>query len=354
MKKIKLAIITTCIFSLSINNINSQSVSYKVIEDNPYHHNLDVSFLPFYTDFAPNNNLSLGYGINAAAQYKKLGTVRLSLLRPYTKGTDNGYHAGTVGIFDMPTVNKLNKFLHLELGATYNLSERTKTKSKKVVLSSYTSNSGRTQTTTTKYLMVPATVRKIIGIRGGIYNYHTVITARDHGDIDGDLGIGTKGVISTDGTRFGGAALLNPIGTPADPFFNTESATNLRVLGLYGGISTSSYHRIMIETDGYGIKGGTSFVNFFADAMIAPPRIDDFEGADGKKHDVHGKGSQGFKTRPFGARVGYEYMMAKKKIGYYTKTELGFKPGMASSKFYVSLSFGICFVTRVKQLASAE
>lgn len=351
MKKIKAIIITAFIFSLSINSVNSQSVSYKVIEDNPNSYNLDVSFLPFYVDMAgSDNNLSLGYGLNASAQYKKMGTVRFYLQRPYTAGTDMGYHSGTVGIFPSPTVNKLHKYLHLELGGTFHLSERTKTKSRKVVLSSYTSG----RTTTTKYLMVPATVRKIIGARGGIYNYHTVITARQNGDIDGDLGIDTKGVISTDGTRFGGAARLNPVGTPSDPFFNTESATNMRVLGVYGGISSSSYHKILIDTDGYGKKGGSRYVNFFADAMIAPPRIDDFEGADGKKYDVSGKGAQGFKTRPFGARIGYEYLMAKNKIGYYTKTEAGFKPGMANSKFYISLSFGICFITKVKQLASTE
>ncbi|MGB3946487.1 MAG: hypothetical protein WBM13_00765 [Bacteroidia bacterium] len=351
MKKIKATIIYTFILSLSINKVNSQSVSYKVLEDNPNSYNLDVSFLPFYVDMAgADNNLSLGYGLNASAQYKKLGAARFYLQRPYSAGTDMGYHFGTVGIFPMPTVNKLRKYLHLELGGTYHLSERTKTKDRKVVLSS--SKSGRTTTTT--YIMVPTTVRKVIGVRGGLYNYHTVITARQNGSIDGDLGIDAKGVISTDGTRFGGAARLNPVGVPEDPFYNTESATNMKVLGVYGGISTASYHKILIDADGYGTKGGSRYFNLFADAMIAPPRIDDFEGADGKKYDVSGKGAQGFKTRPFGARVGYEYLMAKNKLGIFTKTEVGFKPGMANSKFYISLSFGVCFITKVKQLAATE
>lgn len=347
MHIIKTTIFTAFSFLFFSKNMNSQSVNYKVSEDAPYYHNLEVSLMPFYTDFAPKNNLSLGYGVNASLIYKKLATMHLYLERPYTAGTDWGYHFATVGIFSSPTVNIIKKFLHLELGGTYHLSERTKTKNRKVVLSSHSGY----KTTTTTYIMVPATVRKIIGVRGGIYNYHTAITARDNGDIDGDLGIDAKGVISTDGTRFGGAARLNPSPMPADPFFNTESATNMKVLGVYGGISSSSYHHLMIDTDGYGKKGGSRYLNFYADAMIAPVRIDDFVGIDGKKYDVSGKGAQGFKTRPFGARLGYEYWMANKKVGYYAKTEIGFKPGLANSKFYVSLGFGISIVGKIQKLA---
>lgn len=343
MKILKITIFTVIAFSISINNVNSQSVNYKVIEDDPYYHNLDVSLMPFYTDFAPNNNLSLGYGLNASAQYKKLGTARLYIQRPYSDGTDWNYHFGTVGIFSSPTVNKLKKYLHIELGGTYNLSENTKIKNKKVVLSSYTSG----RTTTTSYIMVPATVRRVTGVRGGLYNYHTAITARQNGTEN-------EGVISTDGSRFGGAARLNPVGVAKDTFFNTESATNMKVLGIYGGLSFTSYHRIMINSDGYGTKGGSRYTNIFLDAMIAPVRIDDFEGGKGEKYDVSGKGALGFKARHWGARIGYEYLMTKNKLGYYARTEMGFKPGLASSKFYVSLGFGICFITKIQKLASAE
>ncbi|MES2286151.1 MAG: hypothetical protein V4547_10720 [Bacteroidota bacterium] len=349
MKILKTTIVTAFFFSLSIGTINSQSVNYKILEDNPYDHNLDVAFMPFYVDMASkSNNLSLGYGLNATQVYKKLATFRLYALKPYAPTFDWGYHFGTVGIFDSPTINKLKKFLHLELGGTYHLSERTVNKNRKVVLSSHSGY----KTTTTTYITVPATVRKIFGVRGGIYNYHTAITARQNGDIDGDLGIDAKGVISTDGTRFGGAALLNDGGSTTDPFYNTESATNMKVLGAYGGISSTSYYKIFIDTDGYGKKGGFKSMNFFADAMFAPVRIDDFVGTDGKKYDVSGKGAQGFKTRPFGARLGLEYSMGKNKIGYYARMEAGFKPGLANSKFYVSLGFGICFLSKIQKLAS--
>ncbi|MES2139358.1 MAG: hypothetical protein V4511_06595 [Bacteroidota bacterium] len=349
MKILKTTIVTAFFFSLSISTINGQSLNYKVLEDNPYDHNLDVTFLPFYVDMASKeNNLSLGYGLNAKLIYKKLATFRLYALKPYAPVFDWGYHFGSGGGFDSPTVNKLKKFLHIELGGTYHLSERTKIKNRNVVLSEHSGY----KTTTTTYISVPATVRKIFGVRAGIYNYHTAINARHNGDVDGDLHIDAKGVISTDGTRFGGAALLNDGGSTTDPFYNTNSATNMKVLGVYGGISSSSYYKIMVDTDGYGKKGGFKSTNFFADAMFAPVRIDDFVGADGKKYDVSGKGAQGFKTRPFGARLGLEYTMGKKKVGYYARMEAGFKPGLANSKFYVSLGFGISFVGKVQKLAS--
>ncbi|MES2590858.1 MAG: hypothetical protein V4608_03150 [Bacteroidota bacterium] len=346
MRILKISIFTLLLTSLFLKKASSQSVNYKILEDNPYQNNLSVSLMPFYTDFAPNNNLSLGYGIDASLIYKKLATAHFYMERPYTDGTDWGYHFGTVGIFPSPTVNKLRNFLHLELGAAYHLSDRTVTRSRKVVLSSSTGS----KYTTTTYISVPATVRKIVAVRGGIYNYHTAITARQYGDVPGDLGIDANGVIATDGTRFGGAARL--YSTPEDPFFNTESSTMMKVLGVYGGISSSGYHRVMVDTDAYGVKGGSRYINFYADAMFAPVRIDDFVGIDGKKYDVSGKNAQGFKTRPFGARIGYEYILAKKRIGYYAKTELGFKPGLANSKFYVSLGFGLSINGKIKKLAA--
>jgi len=347
--------ITTSIFALillisSIKNSSSQTINYKVLEDNPYHNNMEVTVMPFYVDYAPNNNLSLGYGINTSVVYKKKATFNFFIERPYAPVFDWGYHFGTIGIFPSPTVNVLHKFVDLELGGTYHLRDHTKVKNRKVVLSSVTNG----RTTTTESIKVPATVRKILGVRGGLYNYHTVITARQNGNISGDLAGGgdIKGVISTDGSRFGGAARL--YSTPEDPFFNTESATNMKVLGIYAGISSTSYHYIKIDADGYGEKGGYRFLNFYADAMIAPVRIDDFVGADGKRYDVSGKGAQGFKTRPFGARVGYEYTIVPKHIGYYAKTEIGFKPGLANSKFYVSLGFGITVPAKIKKIASEK
>jgi hypothetical protein len=348
MKTINTTILSILFLAVAFKNTNAQSVNYKVLADDPYNHNLEITALPFYTDYAPKNNLSLGYGLNASLIYKKLATFNMYIERPYGSLFDWGYHFGTVGIFSSPTVNKLHKFLDLEIGTTYHLRDRTKTKNRKVVLSSVTS--GRYTTTTS--ISVPATVRKILGVRGGMYNYHTVITARQNGDIAGDLAGGgdMKGVISTDGSRFGGAARL--YSTPEDPFFNTESATNMKVLGIYAGLSSTSYHYIKIDADGYGEKGGSRFLNFYADVMIAPVRIDDFVGADGKRYDVSGKGAQGFKTRPYGARVGYEYSIVPKRIGYYAKTEIGIKPGLASSKFYVSLGFGITVNAKIKKFAS--
>jgi hypothetical protein len=312
-----------CFLFIATGALRAQSVSYKVVEDNPGKDNLHINILPFYVDYAGGNNLSLGYGLQSSVQLKKKWTFQVYYEHPYAAVFDWGYHFATVGIFTSPTNNVPVHFMHLELGGVYELWSKTKQKTRRVVLSSY--STGRY--THTEYIRVPATVLRSTGVRGGLYSYHTSITARQNGTVAGDLG--GAGVISSDGTRFGGAANLNNGNTPEDPNFNTESATNMRVLGVYGGISLISKTRIIIDAEGYGERGMGKVFSFYADAIIAPVRID---------------------RRPFGCRVGYDYNFSKKAIGYYAKTEIGFTPGLSHGNLYAMLAFGMSINGHVKAL----
>ena len=323
----------------------AQTVHYTVIEDDPYFSNFHVNILPFYVDAASHNNLSLGYAVEAKATIKKLVTINIYWEHPYASGMDWGYHFATIGIFVTPTITPIVHFQHLELGGTYHLREQTKTKTKNVTLKS--TSDGRYNYTTS--MGVPATVLVITGIRGGVYSYKTAITARQYGTVTGDMG--DNGVVSSDGTRFGGAANLNASGVKEDPNFNTESSTNLRVLGLYAGISTTHTHRVILDADGYGRKGVEKWSNFFADVIIAPVRIDDFKGRNGKSYSLSGGSAKGFETRPIGIRAGYEYSFVRKHLGMYAKTEIGMKPGLSASHIYCTLTWGLAIHGKSKALA---
>ena len=344
MKNIFKLTFLSCFFLLAARSTEAQSVSYKVLEDNPDKDNIHVNVLPFYVDYAGGNNLSLGYGLQSSVQVKKKWTFQLYFEHPYSAVFDWGYHFATVGIFTSPTKNIPVHFMHIELGGVYELWDKTKQKGRRVVLSSYTSG----RFTHTTYITVPATVMRSTGVRGGLYSYHTSITARQNGTVAGDLG--GAGVISSDGTRFGGAANLNTGNTPEDPNFNTESATNMRVLGVYGGISLISKTRIIIDADGYGECGFGKLFSFYADVIIAPVRIDPFEGSNGKNYELSGGKAKGFDKRPFGCRVGYDYNFSKKAIGYYAKTEVGLTPGLSHGGVYAMLAFGMSINGHIKAL----
>jgi hypothetical protein len=342
--KIFLLLILGCTAGIS----QAQTVHYTIVEDNPYFSNFQVNLLPFYVDAASNNNLSLGFAVEAKAVVKKLVTLNLYWEHPYAAGMDWGYHFATVGIFSTPTKTPIVHFQHFELGGTYHLRERTKVKTRNVTLKS--TSDGRYNYTTS--IGVPTTVLVITGIRAGLYSYKTAITARQYGTVQGDLG--DKGVISSDGTHFGGAANLNASGVKEDPYFNTESSTNMRVLGIYAGISTTHTHRVILDADGYGRKGMEKWTNFFADVIIAPVRIDDFQGTNGKNYALSGGQAKGFETRPFGLRAGYEYSFVRKHVGFYAKTEMGMKPGLSKSHFYCMLTWGLTIHGKIKALAAEK
>jgi hypothetical protein len=333
---------------LTATKLPSQTVNYKILEDNPYYSNLQINLLPFYVDDAGHNNLSLGYAFQANLTVKILLTLNFYLERPYTTGMDWGYHFATVGIFASPTVNQIVHFTHLELGGTYHFKESIKVKGRRVTLKSH-SDGKYTYTTS---INVPASILAVTGLRAGIYSYKTALPSRQYGTVVGDLG--GKGVISSDGTHFGGAANLNASGVKEDPFFDTESSTNMRVLGIYAGISTTHTRRVIIDAEEYGRRGNEVSSNFYADLIIAPVRIDDFIDAKGKTYKLSGGQSKGFETRPFGLRAGYEYSFAKKHVGFYAKTEVGIIPGLSRSHFYCMLTYGLSIHGRIKALAAEK
>lgn len=196
--------------------------------------------------------------------------------------------------------------------------------------------------------MVPADVRSILGVRGGLYYNSFAITDYDHGTAGGGLGIGDGGVIADDGTRFGSS-----VDNYQSPFYNTKAVSNMTMFGFYAGICKAQYFNVSVNASGYGNKANRSYIKYFADIILAPPVIQDFKTAT-KSYKVQGGNAQGFETRPFGARVGVDVVKFGKAIAMNFRTEFGMKPGFQSSKYYLATGFGISYRGKIKLFSPAD
>ncbi|HNF70975.1 MAG TPA: hypothetical protein PLP34_01085, partial [Chitinophagaceae bacterium] len=296
MKKCLLFLVS-CLFFISGQ---TQTVSYSFTENNPYRYNYHFNLRLFDVDYANKQSLYLGYSLQGNVAFRKLFSAEFLWSHRYGPGMDFNYHFAAETVYQTVTTNKPTGYQAFELGGMFHVKDRVVTRNRKVVLSS--SGGRRSGTTVTKYIRVPAEVRSITAIRGGLYHNAFAITDQDHGSLQNGIpGVGDGGVIASDGTRFGAA-----VNDYQSIFYNTKAVTNMNINGVYLGLAKAEYYNVSIDPSGYGEKSSRTYFRLYADVILAAPIIQDFKGIDGKTYKVQGGGAQGFETRPLGARIGYD------------------------------------------------
>lgn len=317
--KTRILLFSASLFTVAVL---AQKVKYEVDEDSPYSHNFRASFIPFFADYNHNINVALGYGFESALLFKKIATFNVYLEKAYLD-----INAHESDIVSSTTTNALKKYSHLELGGSFHLMDKVKTKKITVVVFGNSSERG--------FIRPEGDVRKMLEVRGGIYRYSHMINA----DAQGYAGVdpeGEHGVVATDGTPF------------------SEGNTLLSATGFYAGLASSSQSNLQIDVGGYGDRGFLVSKSWYADVILANPKIDDFKVA-GVNYDVSGKGARGFNTTSLGMRIGYIYAMSKRNFGgLYFKNEIGLKPGISDRKFYWDMAMGISFNGLIKLLAARD
>jgi hypothetical protein len=308
---------------LSSLGLNAQNVGYKVLEDNPNIKNLFIGLNPFdAVSYNPNTGLS--WNVYANAFIGSRFQVDIDFKKAYTDDNADG-------VFSPEGLKKMGQF---RLGGELNLSNGTKTRKTRVVLSSSTSGNY----THTRYIMVPATRKTIFAIRGGLQSFYNncqvdndILKIRGENDIqykdaNGDL----KFVFDNKN-------------------YETVNYT-MRTSGFYAGIDLKKLTYLKIKPEGYKEKGSNFRHNFYFDALITPivkyelkpnSSQSQFDGIDINISEN--------KRSYFGWRFGWQYDMGK-WAGLSCKAEVGQQPGRPDEKFFISIGMGLHIGGHLKNL----
>ncbi|MDX5321772.1 MAG: hypothetical protein LPK45_11580 [Bacteroidota bacterium] len=275
---------------------NAQQVNYRITSDDPKNVKaFSLSLEPFYCDLS-GVDIHIGYSLRADLLILKRMEVRGDFRRAYVD--INGGETKTQYFYPK---NETKMASYFEAGASLFLSDRTQKVNTKLVLSSRTSGNY----TYTKYIMIPATKRKMFGLRGGLYNNRVAFEVDGNGQYfelkDGN------------GDTLAGGAPDNAVS-----MYNTTS--------LYAGLHWKSIIDVVAQTD-YGRKkvGGVS--DFYIDVLLGS--IVQFSDLMSTGGTIYSMNPDNDKVKRIGWRAGWIYRHPN-KVGLTFKFEFGARPGFKS------------------------
>lgn len=308
--------VAAVLISVSIHNVvDAQMVTYKTVKDDPKDLcNFMIAIDPIGMDIGLRNmdgGSLLGLGINGYATIKE----RL--------GVETRFQLAYFSIASLDKAEKIRRPMWFEAGGFLNLTDKNKNRMMKVVLSSTKVGN----TTYTKSLTVPGTLRKLKGVRGGIVTHTFPLKAYD----------------SYDGGYLPEAA---------------EGYVNASVTGIYAGIQGTKVRNLFINTDSYGMCGNTGMTRWYIDVLMFPLWTAGYSGTSYKdsltavpvatpSNPTPGEADMK-KYNPLGWRYGIEMRPAEirrrksegRAMGIFIKIELGQRP-IEGAFVYMACGFTI-------------
>lgn len=289
------------IFTLSCSGVlQAQEVSYRILTDDPDEIKpLSISLEPFYFDLYP-KNMNMGYSVRADLLFLKRLELRADFRGAYLDFLIEDAGSGTYTAKNDP-----KKAMYMEAGASLFFTNKKKKVTTKLVLSSRTVG----DYTYTRYIMVPATKRKMWGVRAGLSNNRLVTELTD-----GQQGYMEK-IRESDGTR---DTLVNG----AFPMYNVTS--------LYAGLHWKSVINLVADTD-YGKKRSARVNDFYLDLLFAPVvHMGAVKDATGNIYKLETDSKH---IKRFGWRLGW-VIRDPNRVWMTYKFEMGARPGITSTEGY--------------------
>jgi hypothetical protein len=333
------SVITAILLTVSYVSY-SQQLSYKVLKDEPDKiKNFTLHLDPFYAD-AWSTNTTLGFGVRADAMIMKRLSANVFFRKAYL---DMNARSHADGSLPKPK-NGFSKMTYFEPAVSFHIIDKLKKRSVKVVLSSSTSYSGNYKTTSTKYIMVPGTVRKIRGVRGGLFFVNTAI--------DMDQGEAIKTWTAKNGNE---TVTFGEFGTRVHGSAIYNGYSQMRQVALFGGLTFKSITNLQTEVEGYSkTRGNYNFYDFYVDVMYAPIlSYQDVKFADGTNFSL--SNSSNNRT---GWRAGVLWKNASHTFLSYG-FEFGQRPGYAgsdkgflNSRSFLNMVMGISIPYNLKFIKS--
>lgn len=327
MKKV---LIAAAIMAIS-GTVSAQSVKYSVLSDNPAGYKPTTACIDLF-----NADTYLGANISWGV---KLETVLLKRIMPYINVRSAYLDAATHHVVSgYPTSDGgLHKQMNVDLGGALFLGNKEKQKNLRVVLSSY--STGRV--THTRYIMVPGTMVRLMGVEAGLtysrralqfddashdlYNYKT-----PSGQVVPIQSVGASGSYPQ----------------PAGESYQPLSMSN--IVSIYGGVHLRKVTSLFIMAEGRK-KSNARVSDVYVDIMAAPVvPIKDVVDISGATWGIEAKSNA---IRHLGWRVGFA-TRGVRTLGLQYSFEFGQKPGPKLGKdfmdngTYISVGMGFSLAFR--------
>lgn len=272
----------------------AQNVNYRILTDDPENVKaFSLSLEPLYGDLYF-TDIHFGYSIRADLLLLKRMEVRADFRRAYFDMTGNETNTS-----EYHPKNGTKLAIHGEAGVSLFFVDKLKKTQAKLVLSSSSDGSY----TYTKYIMIPATKRKMFGVRGGIYNNRVAYEMN-----------GTDSFF----------VMKDNNGTETPAVDNTVTMFNST--SLYGGLHWKSIVDVVASTD-YGTRKVGKMVDFYIDFLFAPVvNFGDIKSPTDAEYSL--KANSDYVKR-MGWRAGWVYRHPN-KVGMCYKFEFGARPGFRS------------------------
>ncbi len=320
-------ILLTLTLLLSACSLKSQSVNYRIQENDPDKRNLYIHLNPFNTQCYL-SNISIGYNLQATWMAAKLFQVQVDYRKAYLD-------ANASGVF---SPSGLQKSSQLEIGGVFNFRYKLKNVAHKVVLHS-SSGGGYTYT---KYIMVMGEARKVAGLRGGFLSFlsnHKVDNDITEAFTEYDL----KGKANDGQVRY----LRDSV--------NYETINYVaQSTGIYAGIDLKSLKFLVINGEGYGKRSCRTVNNFYADVLFTPLVKYELKPNAGQSYlnDVDVNISEN-KRRMIGWRAGWQWIF-NSTVGFNSKMEIGQQPGVPKKSFFMTVGFGMSIGLKTKNIGGKD
>jgi len=287
-------------------NQDAKTITYEELYDNPYDiSKLFVHFQPICGELFATNTTA-GMGLEVQYYMKNLLDFQGHVRIPYATATDMVKNAAKQ---NSTVDNQARSYGYYELVATYHIIDRDEDTETKFILFSKRYKGDKWAATVPLHTVIPTKVRKIYGARLGGFSYKSAV--------DYNAVTSRQGTVLQDGDG-------NPIAEDESVYGNMSAA------GLYIGGSMSMIKNVAVQPDKiYGTLVNDLIFTTYLDLMIAPAvNVDDIYN-DGIRYS-----SAAIATNMIGFRAGMNGKF-NREISWAYGAEIGFRPGMQKSGFYV-------------------
>lgn len=323
------------LLSLSAAMLRAQSLNWTVEHDDPFDiKNFSASIDPLFIDMNGHNSYSFGWGLRGEYMMGKRILANVDMRTGF--GTN---------LYRKSNENTRNYYT-LEGGLGFAFVNRMKVKNVPIILSQTTSGNTRT----TYYIRggVPAKCRLIVAVRGGFSQYTNSLNYEKLPD----------SLLTFGGTTYKEAKEKGIFRDTTAGGTDIPQVGGIALTTIYGGIQFRSIRNLLIDVEGWGMRGNITYSDFFVDVLFAPViGLKDFQ-SNGERFDVKYKD-----LSHFGWRIGW-FMRKPKEQGFSFKLEAGSRPGFKAPEntsipvnprnLYCMVTFGLYIPLKIKPMYEGD
>ncbi len=299
-------------------------------------------------DMCRANLIDMGWELWSTCDIKKRFRLMTSFRHSYfSMNTPTAISYTLASFSGVQTQKSIGKSWKFEAIGQFNFADYTKNRSVKIILEQYTSGYGSYRTTHTKYIMVPGTVRKSFGVRGGFYNLFSPINIGETKAENGRKAFyGNRSTGTSDSLLFGantnsGSGVISQSG----------GYTSMNSLVLAAGLDMRTVTNLVVNTDSYGTRSNRLSSNIYIDVLLAV--FNNYK----TMYVSNYNDSSAFDIKPYGKRPigwGFGWQFANPQHAWMSmKMEFGKRPEWKSNGFsgaFFDFNFGINIPFHIKKL----